>query len=391
MTPDATNWWLQIFGHCSWQRLNWLPATQIRFPHFLPSVLKMASYTTNPYNNFQAAKSKEYISLDKGAKQDFRPETRFDIIPGNSNLCCAEIKKCATQFGYGALLNVPTGRDVNPDDSNIITYRDGVTATVSETTCYHSIRTGSCLSFGTKLLRKAHPKTPHRGFISSILILISTLGILGILSFMACHRLYVHSSSSEGVKCSFQGINRASEGDISMPERNQKVSNNENFSDWITDHNLSQNSPSTEIQPPIQVGFSISDATGISQNGDYIQRPLLPPVSSSCNGGMVLSQDQDPFSAPHLINLETSGLRRSPRIALLSGVTQENPAIAAYTSSTPQLKSRQTTRPKPKLSFLSIFNPVGARWNFATTWNPHKQNEHLSFVAATVLNPHSEY
>jgi hypothetical protein len=191
----------------------------------------MASYTTNPYNNFQAAKSKEYISLDKGAKQDFRPETRFDIIPGNSNLCCAEIKKCATQFGYGALLNVPTGRDVNPDDSNIITYRDGVTATVSETTCYHSIRTGSCLSFGTKLLRKAHPKTPHRGFISSILILISTLGILGILSFMACHRLYVHSSSSEGVKCSFQGINRASEGDISMPERNQKVSNNENFSD----------------------------------------------------------------------------------------------------------------------------------------------------------------
>ncbi len=25
----------------------------------------------NPYNNFQAANSKEYISLDKGAKQDF--------------------------------------------------------------------------------------------------------------------------------------------------------------------------------------------------------------------------------------------------------------------------------------------------------------------------------
>ena len=69
-------------------------------------------------------------------------------------------------------------------------------------------------------------------------------------------------------------------GDISMPERNQTVSNNENFSDRMTDHNLSQNSPSTEIQPPIQVGFSISDATGISpQNGDYIQRPLLPPVS----------------------------------------------------------------------------------------------------------------
>jgi hypothetical protein len=202
-------------------------------PSLFAFSFKMASYSTNPYNNFQAANSKEYISLDKGAKQDFRPETRFDIIPGNSDLFSAEIKKCATQFGYGALLNV------------------------------------------------------------------------------------------------------------------------------TTDHNFSQNLPSTEIQPPIQVGFSISDATGISQNGDYIQRPLLPPVSS-CNGEMTLSQDQDSLSAPRLINLETSGLRRSSRIASLNGVTQDDPAIAAYTSSTPQLKSRQTTRPKPKLSFLSVFNSVGA-------------------------------
>jgi len=172
-------------------------------------------------------------------------------------------------------------------------------------------------------------------------------------------------------------------GDISMPERNQTVSNNENFSDRMTDHNLSQNSPSTEIQPPIQVGFSISDATGISpQNGDYIQRPLLP----------IISQDQDSFSAPRLINLETSGLRRSSRIASLNGITQEDPAIAVYTSSTPQLKSWQRLRrPKPKLSFLSVFNSVGARWNFATASNPHKQNEHISLVAATVSNPHSEY
>jgi hypothetical protein len=53
----------------------------------------MASYSTNPYNNYQAANSKEYISLDKGAKQDFRPETHFDIIPGNSDLFSAEIEK----------------------------------------------------------------------------------------------------------------------------------------------------------------------------------------------------------------------------------------------------------------------------------------------------------
>ncbi len=165
-----------------------------------------------------------------------------------------------------------------------------------------------------------------------------------------------------------------------------KVSNNPNENCKTTYHNFSQNLPSTEIQPPIQVGFSISDASNNTQH------PLLPLVSSSRNGEMTPSQGQDSLSAPLLKNLETSGLRRSSRIAALNGVTNDDPAIAAYTSSTPQLKSRQTTgRPKPKLSFLSVFNSVGARWNFATASNPHKQNEHISLVAATVSNPHSEY
>ena len=86
----------------------------------------MASYTTNPYNNFQAANSKEYISLDKVAKQDFRPETRFDIIPGNSNLFSAEIEKCSTQFGYGALLNVLSKCNVGATDPNTFTYKNHV-------------------------------------------------------------------------------------------------------------------------------------------------------------------------------------------------------------------------------------------------------------------------
>jgi hypothetical protein len=46
----------------------------------------MASFSTNPYNNFQAANSKEYIFLNKGAKQDFHPETHYYIIPGNSDI-----------------------------------------------------------------------------------------------------------------------------------------------------------------------------------------------------------------------------------------------------------------------------------------------------------------
>jgi hypothetical protein len=86
----------------------------------------MALYLTNPYNNFHAANSKEYISLDKGAKQDFCPETRFDIIPGNSNLFSAEIEKCAVFFGYGALLNVPSDCTVDATDSNTITYNNHI-------------------------------------------------------------------------------------------------------------------------------------------------------------------------------------------------------------------------------------------------------------------------
>ncbi len=103
-------------------------------------------------------------------------------------------------------------------------------------------------------------------------------------------------------------------------------------------------------------------------------------MSSSCNGETTLSQRQDSLLAPRLINLETSGLRQSLRIAALKGVTQDDPAIAAYTSSTMQLKSRRTTRPKPKLSFLSVFNSAGTLWNFATSY-PHSEHEHLSFMA----------
>ncbi len=53
----------------------------------------MALFSTNPYNNFQAANWKEYISLDKGVKQDFCPETCFGLIPGNSDAFSAKIKR----------------------------------------------------------------------------------------------------------------------------------------------------------------------------------------------------------------------------------------------------------------------------------------------------------
>jgi hypothetical protein len=77
-------------------------------------------------NNFQSANSKEYIALDKGAKQDFFPETHFDIIRGISDAFSAEIKKYSTQFGYRSLLNVPPDRDVDAADANVITYKQPI-------------------------------------------------------------------------------------------------------------------------------------------------------------------------------------------------------------------------------------------------------------------------
>jgi hypothetical protein len=78
---------------------------------------------------------------------------------------------------------------------------------------------------------------------------------------------------------------------------------------------------------------------------------------------MTLLQSDDSLSIPHLINLQTSGLRQYPPLAAINGDTQDqdSPAIAAYTSSTMQLKSQWITRPKPRHYFLSDFNSVGAQ------------------------------
>jgi hypothetical protein len=97
-------------------------------------------------------------------------------------------------------------------------FEDGVLAKVSESTNHQSIQHGSCLSFGAKLLGKARPKTPRCGLMSLFLVLLSTLGILGILFIMVCHRLCVHNQSSKGgiSNASIQGNPAASEGDTSI-------------------------------------------------------------------------------------------------------------------------------------------------------------------------------
>jgi hypothetical protein len=159
-----------------------------------------------------------------------------------------------------------------------------------------------------------------------------------------------------------------------MPERNPTNHNKSNRTPGVQETFISSNVPSSTLPAGIS---STNDASRISQQEDHLPNPLLPSVLSCYYEP---SRSKDSLSIPCLINLETAGLRGSPRIAELNRVTQDGPAIVVYISSTMQLKSRRTTRLKPKLSFLSNFNSVGALWTFATT-NPHSDYEHLSFAA----------
>jgi hypothetical protein len=88
---------------------------------------------------------------------------------------------------------------------------------------------------------------------------------------------------------------------------------------------------------------------------------------------------QNDLLAPPLINLETSGLRRSSQIAALN-YDNDVPAIAAYTNSTMPISSRQITRPRPRLSYLSVFNLIGSLWTFVTTTS-QTDLENFSFAA----------
>ncbi len=120
--------------------------------------------------------------------------------------------------------------------------------------------------------------------------------------------------------------------------------------------NVLSNMFSTGTQSPLCNDPSSSTVLGISQQ-DYFPDPLLHSVLPSQEEA---SQNEHLPSVPPLFNLESLGLRQSPRIAALNDTNQDGPAIEAYTSSTTQPHSQRIARPKPKLSFLSVFTSVGA-------------------------------
>ena len=84
------------------------------------------SFLTNPFNNYYAANSKEFISLDKAAKQDFKPENRNDLLPGNADSLAANLEKYAKHYGYGFLLNVHSTRIPDAIAANTFTYSNPI-------------------------------------------------------------------------------------------------------------------------------------------------------------------------------------------------------------------------------------------------------------------------
>ncbi len=80
------------------------------------------TFLMNPYNNYFASDSKEFIALDKSAKQDFNPDKRFDLLPENADAFAAEVEKYAKQYGFSFLLDVPTVCDVDATNAHLFTY-----------------------------------------------------------------------------------------------------------------------------------------------------------------------------------------------------------------------------------------------------------------------------
>ncbi len=129
-------------------------------------------------------------------------------------------------------------------------------------------------------------------------------------------------------------------GDILMPERNPANHNKSHATpreqETFGHSNVLSNTLPTGTQSPLCVDPSSSTAHRISQL-DYFPDPLLHSVLPSQEEA---SQNDHLLSVPPLFNLETLGLRQSPRIAALKDTTQDGPAIVAFTSSTTQPHSR---------------------------------------------------
>ena len=148
------------------------------------------------------------------------------------------------------------------------------------------------------------------------------------------------------------------------------------------------NSAIPEPSPPQQQAMTVpttatQEATQYKTINFLAENPARLPV---CEGDDEQSSTND-LEAPTMINLATSGLRRSQRIKNMTSPNSDGPAIMAYTS---HVKKESTfNRPKrkiPILSFFSVFCAVGMLWSFTTPTSPHVHNEACHSFTTRVSN-----
>jgi len=110
-------------------------------------------------------------------------------------------------------------------------------------------------------------------------------------------------------------------------------------------------------------------------------------TSQVCEGEELPSNE-----APRMINLETSGLRRSERIRNqtqndISSASNGGPNIRAYAvASRNERPFARTSKKKQVSSYFSMFMGIGALWSFATLSMPHFYNSQCHSYVARISN-----
>ena len=81
--------------------------------------------TTQPYGQYHASNSKEYMSLRNAAINNFTPEQTFQLDPSNANDYLAQIAELGQNYCYlGMTSRVATECDIDATDPNTVTYRE---------------------------------------------------------------------------------------------------------------------------------------------------------------------------------------------------------------------------------------------------------------------------
>ena len=125
------------------------------------------------------------------------------------------------------------------------------------------------------------------------------------------------------------------------------------------------------------------------------EHAMFPPIDSLANNSarLPVCEEYDVHSSTYdleaheMINLATSGLRRSQQIKSTMNPNNDGPTIMAYTSS---INNKGIfNRPKrkiPILAFFSVFCAIGALWSVTASQSPHFHDKACHSYTSIVSN-----